>query len=78
MKRPPMTLYQNALMICLENRSCDYPALSVHGVPKTSELLLVQNVAIGMVIRDVTKNPLDNVINYGRNTGPTRNIFSVT
>ena len=30
-----MTLYWNALIICLENRSCNYPVLSVHGEPKT-------------------------------------------
>ena len=29
-----MTLYQNALMIFLENFSCDYPVLRVHGLPK--------------------------------------------
>ena len=35
MKRPPMTLYRNALMIFLENRLCKYHVLRVHGAPKT-------------------------------------------
>ena len=35
MKLPPTTLYRNALMISLDNRSCDYPVLSIHGAPKT-------------------------------------------
>ena len=34
MKRPPKTLYWNALTISLDNRSRDYPVLSVHGAPK--------------------------------------------
>ena len=29
-----MTLYRNVLMISLENRSRNYPMLSVHGAPK--------------------------------------------